>query len=75
MSASRLFALGALCAVVASALTASAAADVVFDGATISIEAASLTAPGGSISGGTLKVVGSEVKGSITRKGVSELDA
>ncbi|MCB9608955.1 MAG: type VI secretion system tip protein VgrG [Polyangiaceae bacterium] len=58
-----------------TALTASAAADVVFDGATISIEAASLTAPGGSISGGTLKVVGSEVKGSITRKGVSELDA
>ena len=58
-----------------SALTASASADVVFEGATITVEAASLSAPGGSLSGGTMKVAGSEVKGSITRQGVSELDA
>lgn len=57
----------------AASINASASAVVVFEAATIDITAAKIDTPGGTIGGGTLKVKGSEVKGTIKRLAETKL--
>lgn len=50
-----------------------ASGKVVFEGSTISITAAKITTPGGTIGGGAVKVNGSNLVGKIERKAVTKL--
>lgn len=57
----------------AASIVGKASGKVVFEGKTITLKAANVKTPGGTIGGGAIKVKGSNVTGTIQRKAVTKL--